>query len=178
MTGMDYDARYAQYEREYEEYARECAQLGETPVQKVRWRFGYHAIDATKTIKQQYQELRQLTADGIVLQSPAENVPSKGRGVPWQTNAIELVPAKTLVCYQAALVHALATPLQQLGKAHALEPSVLRCVPYQRALCYRHPSSPVPQVPARTWRSSQLQRAQHDDRASRLQPAQVARRPW
>lgn len=178
-TGMDYNERYAVYAQLYEEYRAECEIDGVTPKPKIRWRCGYHAIDATKTIEKQYQELRKLTAEGIVLQSPAENVPSTGRrGVLWQTNAIELVPAKTLVCYQAALVHALATPLQQLGKSHGLEPRVLRSVPYQRALCYRHPSSPVPQVPARTWRSSKLLRGQHDDGASRLPPAQVGRRPW
>ena len=117
-SGKDLDGRYEQYEEEYDEYARDCAQRGEQPEPKApRPAGGFHAIPATKTVPAQLKELDTLRKRGIVKTSPPLPAADMRGETPWSTDAVELTPAQTLVCYQAALVHATASPLRALGTA-------------------------------------------------------------
>ena len=114
-TGLNYEERYKEYEEEYDDYAEECRKDGVEPEKKVRYKAGFHAIEGTKTIPQQMNELKRLFAKGVVLTSPAPRpLDSRGERM-WCTDKIELVPQKTLVCYQAALVHATSSTLPELG---------------------------------------------------------------
>ena len=114
-TDKTYEQRYEEYEEAYEEYAEQCRQDGEVPEKKVRYKAGFHAIEGTKSIPQQMNELKRLYAKGVVLTSPPPR-PLDSRGErPWCTDKIELVPQQTLVCYQAALVHATSSTLPELG---------------------------------------------------------------
>ena len=75
------------------------------------------AIRATKSLPQQLRELDSLRKQGIVKTSPPLPAKDERGETPWATDAVELSPAQTLVCYQAALVHATASPLRALGTA-------------------------------------------------------------
>ena len=76
-------------------------------------------ISTNKTVKQQMKELAKKRAEGVVKISPrlADAVANARGELPWATDEVMLVPQKTLVCYQAALVHAAARSLVALGNA-------------------------------------------------------------
>ena len=75
------------------------------------------AIRATKSVPAQLKELDTLRKQGTVKTSPPLPAADRHGETPWSTDAVELTPAQTLVCYQAALVHATASPLRALGTA-------------------------------------------------------------
>ena len=80
-------------------------QNDEVPEPKYRPKGGFHAIRATKSLPQQLRELDSLRKQGIVKTSPPLPAKDERGETPWATDAVELSPAQTLVCYQAALVH-------------------------------------------------------------------------
>lgn len=120
VTGKDYDGRYADYEQEYADYVEDCRKHGEEPKErKVRKKGGFHAISATVSIPRQIARLNQLRQEGLVRTSPNVNRTGKGLMVAWATNAVALVEAKSMVCYQACLVNAVGVSLAHLGIAAA-----------------------------------------------------------
>ena len=85
----------------------------------MRYRAGFHAIDATKKIPEQLKDLDRHRRAGDVKRAPEPQVIRDGHVVPWcfsyETDNVCLVEAKTMVCYQAAIVLATAMTLEDLG---------------------------------------------------------------
>jgi hypothetical protein len=130
--GLGYDARYAKYLKEYLEYEKwydamlknptKYLDPGEEIPKKVRRIGSFHGIKCSKTIPEQMAELDDLRRQGRVRNSPTTMVAQKGF-FPWATDAVHLLPDKTFVCHQAALVLATASSLQDLGIEHEPVPS-------------------------------------------------------
>ena len=131
-TGLNYDQRRAKYEQEYAEYEKWYDKMLADPEKvlgkgvpipaKVRRIGTFHGIECSKTIPEQMAELDDLRRQGRVRNSPTAMVAQNGL-FPWATDAVHLLPDKTFVCYQAALVLATASPLQDLGIEHEPVPS-------------------------------------------------------
>ena len=131
-TGLKYDQRRAKYLQEYAEYEKWYDKMLADPEKylgkgvpipaKVRRIGTFHGIECSKTIPEQMAELDDLRRQGRVRNSPTAIVASHGF-FPWATDAVHLLPDKTYVCHQAALVLATASSLQDLGIEHEPVPS-------------------------------------------------------
>ena len=153
-TGLDYEERYEKYEKEYAEHERWCMQRKQTPPTKIRYKAGFAAIKATKSIANQMKELDRMRVEGLVRTSP---LPKLYRGsTAWGTDVVELVPAKTLVCYQAALVHATSSPLSELGKNTHSNPRRVLTTEYRFLVC-RYLQGAVSTRPVRRRGACELQ---------------------
>lgn len=163
---MDLDARYAAYEAQYAAYEAQCDADGVDAEPKCdRPEAGFHAIRATKSVPKQLKELAELRKQGIVKTSPPLPAADLRGETPWATDAVELSPAQTLVCYQAALVHATASPLHALGTARRpLESSTASDVLPLALLDGRPASGRLPTKPARRGLAGELQAAIHHAR--------------
>ena len=74
--------------------------------------------------------------------------------IAWATDAVMLVPEKTMVCYQSATVNAVGKSLDELGEAHHTAPSFVFLLTFSLcAACVvrRGRTSTVPTQPSRSW---------------------------
>ena len=157
-TGLDYEERYQKYEQQYDEHNKYCMQRKLTPPTKIRYKAGFAAIKATKSIANQMKELDRMRVEGLVrISRGIYSTPKNCRGeFAWGTDVVELVPAKTLVCYQAALVHATSSPLSELGKHTRSNPRRVLTTEYRFLVC-RYLQGAVSTRPVRLRSACELQ---------------------
>ena len=154
-SGMTYDERYEAYSKEYKAYEKSCLENGTIPLPKCkhksRVKGGFCGIPASMPVAKQLRKLEALKKSGDVRSSPTETLADPSRGlVAFSTDAVKLAEAKTMVCYQAAIVHATAASLDQLGESCTapLDAFIDSPVPSVHRYC----SSSIPEVAVRRGR--------------------------